>query len=143
MTAADFSSPMSPDAMSVDFTQQPAYLEALVSGFKSPAGVAAVIVRIGEAVRATGAERLLIDVRQVIGQLSSTDHAGVGALLAAHIGPVRCAVIARADRPRGEIEPSARKGGVEYKPFDGRAEAVEWLLQGCTREPVPPSPPGA
>jgi hypothetical protein len=62
-----------------------------------------------------------------------TDHAEVGVVLAHHLGSVRCAVVARADRPRGEIEPAARQGGMEYKPFDESAEAVEWLLQGLIR----------
>ena len=120
---------LSPDAMAVRFVQHPAHLEAVVSGFKSPDGVAAVIARMGEEVRRTQARRLLVDVREVIGQMSVTDHANVGVLLAHHIGSIRCAVVARADRPRGEIEPAARRGGVDYRPFDHPDEAVEWLLQ--------------
>jgi len=75
---------------------------------------------------------VLIDVRQVIGQMSTTDHASIGAVLALHIGQVRCAVVARADRPRGEIAPLARQGGVVYQDFDEVADAVQWLLEGAT-----------
>ena len=120
---------MSPDAIAVRFESQGQYLEAVVSGFKSPAGVAKVIVQIGEAVRQAGAQRVLIDVRQVIGQMSTTDHAAVGELLARHLGAVRCAVVARADRPKGEIAPAARSGGVDYAAFDDTVDAVPWLLQ--------------
>lgn len=120
---------LSPDSTTVRFVHHPAYVEAVVSGFKNPAGVAKVIAAIGDAVRQAHAQRVLIDVRQVIGQMSSTDHAGVGALLARHIGPVRCAVVARADRPRGEIAPAARDGGVDYRAFDDTATALEWLVQ--------------
>jgi hypothetical protein len=124
---------LSPDSITVRFVHHPAYMEAVVAGFKSPAGVAAVIARIGDEVRKSKAERVLIDVRQAVGQMSVTDHADVGVVLAHHLGAVRCAVVARADRPRGEIEPAARQGGLEYKPFDESREAVEWLLQGLTR----------
>jgi hypothetical protein len=134
MTAA-FAPPfsLSPDAITVRFVHHAAYLEAVVAGFKSPAGVVAVIATIGDEIRKAQAKRVLIDVRQVIGQMSATDHANAGAVLARHIGPVRCAALALADRPRGEIEPGARQGGVDYKAFEDSGEAVEWLVQGVAR----------
>lgn len=130
MTPEDFEPPfaLSPGAISVRFVHHAAYLEAVVSGFKSPAGAAAVVAKIGEEVRRVRVQRVLIDVRQVIGEMAASDHAGVGAVLAHHIGSVRCAVVARPDRPKGQIEPAARQGGVDYKPFDGVEEAIEWLL---------------
>jgi hypothetical protein len=115
--------------MSVRLVQHDTHLEATVSGFKSPAGAASVIAQIGAAMRAGPFERVLIDVRPVIGQMSATDHAGVGQVLALQIGPARCAVVARADRPRGEIAPAARQGGVVYRDFDEAGEALHWLLQ--------------
>jgi hypothetical protein len=134
MTSAfDPSFALSPDSITVRFAQHAAYMEAVIAGFKSPAGVAAVIAAIGDEIRKAQAQRVLIDVRQAIGQMSVTDHADVGTLLARHLGPVRCAVVAAADRPRGEIEPAARQGGIDYKPFDDATEAVEWLLQGLAR----------
>jgi hypothetical protein len=132
---ASFNPPfaLSPDSITVAFVHHAGYLEAVVAGFKNPAGVAAVLARIGAEIRKAQVERVLIDVRQAIGQMSATDHRDVGVVLARHIGPVRCAVVARADRPRGEIEPAARNGGVDYKPFDETGEALEWLLQGVAR----------
>lgn len=129
--AAGFQPPvaLSPDSLSVSCTVREGYLEAIVTGFKSPAGAAAVIASIGDAIRQARATRVLIDVRQVIGQMATTDHANVGEVLARHLGSVRCAVVARADRPRGEIEPAAREGGVDYKAFEDAGEAVDWLLQ--------------
>jgi len=120
---------MSPEAIRVDFVHHAAYLEAVVSGFKSPAGVAEVIVRIGQALRKAQLDRVLIDVRRVAGQMSTSDHAGVGAALARSLGRAKCAVVARADRPRGEIAPSAQAGGVDYCAFDDTPEAVQWLTQ--------------
>jgi hypothetical protein len=43
-------------------------------------------------------------------------------------------VVARADRPRGEIAPNASAGGVDYQAFDDPAAARAWLLEGADRE---------
>ena len=128
---AEFQPPfaMSAQALDVQVACHPDYVEAVVSGFKSPAGAIAVVARMGEALRQSGLARILIDVRDVIGQMATVDHGDVGSALARHLGPVRCAVVARADRPRGEIAPKARAGGVDYEAFDDPEAARTWLLE--------------
>ena len=127
----DFDPPFALSAQAIDVrvTRHSKHLEAVVSGFKSPGGAVTVVARIGEAIRHSGLDRVLIDVRGVIGQMAAVDHADVGSALASHFGSVRCAVVARADRPRGEIAPTARAGGVDYQAFDNPEPAIAWLLE--------------
>lgn len=130
MTAGpDLPFALSPDAMQVTLTPRDGYLEAVVTGFKSPAGVTGVLVKIGQALRDAQLTRVLIDASRAVGQMSTSDHAAVGVAVAQYLGPVRCAVVARADRPRGEIAPAALAGGVDYRAFDELANAESWLLR--------------
>ncbi|MBE7942777.1 MULTISPECIES: STAS/SEC14 domain-containing protein [Ramlibacter] len=119
---------LSRDAIRVELALRDGFLDATVSGFKSPEGAMAVLARIAQALRDARQSRVLIDVTAVIGQMSGSDHAALGAALAAQFGPVRCAVVARADRPRGEIGPAASAGGVNYQAFDDREAALQWLV---------------
>jgi hypothetical protein len=121
---------LAPDALKVRFTHHPRFLEAEVTGFKSPVSVSNVLARIGAVMRDAGLQRVLIDATHVVGEMSATDHAAIGAAVAHHLGAVRCAVVARPDRPRGEIAPSAQAGGVDYHAFDDRPAAVAWLELG-------------
>lgn len=121
---------LAPDALKVRFIEHPKFLEAVVTGFKSPVSVSNVLAQIGQAVRDAKLDRVLIDATNVVGQMSTSDHAGIGAAVARHLGAVRCAVVARPDRPRGEIAPSAQAGGVDYRAFDDRLSAVAWIDRG-------------
>lgn len=122
--------PLSEQSLTVSFIRHADYLEAVMHGFVNATASTAALREIADELRRTGGRHLLIDTGPVIGQLTKSEHATVGAHVAALFPGVRVAAIAPIGRPVGEIAPTARCAGADYLGFGTRAEALDWLLAG-------------
>jgi hypothetical protein len=119
--------PLSGRSITVRFIHHPDYLEAVLHGFVNVAASKAALHEMADEVRRTGAQRLLVDTGPLIGQLTQSEHALIGELVATLFASVRVAGIAPVGRPVGEIAPTARRNGADYLGFATRAEALAWL----------------
>jgi hypothetical protein len=99
----------------------------VLHGFVNVAASKAALHEMADEVRRTGAQRLLVDTGPLIGQLTQSEHACIGELVATLFASVRVAGIAPVGRPVGEIAPAARRNGADYLGFATRAEALAWL----------------
>jgi hypothetical protein len=116
--------PLSEQSITVRFVQHPEFLEAALHGFINFGASSSAVQQIADEVRRIDAHRVLIDTGGVIGQLTQSEHAELGRLIASLFGATRVAAIAPIGRPVGEIAPSARSSGGDYMGFSTRAEAL-------------------
>ncbi|MBG9390176.1 hypothetical protein [Caenimonas aquaedulcis] len=79
-----------------------------------------------EAARA-GAGRILIDFRDMIGQLAAFEEAQAGHAAAAHLGGMKCAFLIQRNRQTGVAPSHAASGGLLCKSFSDEDEALAWL----------------
>lgn len=106
------------------------YLRVDVAGPASFAGFAALLAQIAAEVERFGDHRILFDLRQVQGRLSTNEQQLVGELAATRFPLLyKLASIV----PQGEItrnsERSAVGLGLQLKVFHSEATAIDWLLQ--------------
>lgn len=106
------------------------YLRVEVAGPTSLRSFAALVAQIAAEVERFEDHRILLDLREVHGRLSTSEQQLVGELAATRFPLLyKLASIV----PRGEItrnsERSAVRRGLQVRVFDSESGAVAWLLQ--------------
>jgi len=89
-----------------------------------------VVERIRQASLAHGDQRLLIDLKDVVGTLEPQDHQVLGRLAATQLGHLRkIASLVPEDKITRVSEQAARTLGVQLRVFTSLTAAVAWLTQ--------------
>jgi hypothetical protein len=107
------------------------YLRVDVAGQTSLQDFEGLVARMAAEVERLEDGRILLDLRQVQGRLSTSEQQVVGEMAATRLSRLhRLASIV----PRGEItrnsERSAVRAGLQVRVFDSEPGALAWLLEG-------------
>ena len=115
----------------------------LVQGFKtlSPSGIHQFFLRVPDAARDAGAEKVLVDGRGAEGSFSTMQQFEAGAMLAKHFKGLQVAIVVQESLrdPSQFGETVAVNRGAKVRVFTDEAEAQSWLgtnPAGDIREPL-------
>ena len=77
----------------------------------------------------SGCGRVLMDFRDMVGQLSQYDEGFVGQLAAQHLRALKCAFVIQQERRTGVVPAHALQGGLQCKSFADEGKALAWLQE--------------
>jgi hypothetical protein len=88
-----------------------------------------VLGELGDAVRAAGKDRVVVNLMGLVGWLGVPERTNVGALMAKHLaGTKKVAFFIQKEKIVGVVEAEARRLGLDVRILPSYEEAVTWVL---------------
>lgn len=100
-----------------------------LSGLVSVEAWDKVLGELGDVVRDTAKDRLVLNLMGLVGYLGVPERTNVGALMASHLASMKkVALFIQKEKIAGVVEAEARRRGLNLRIFPGYDEAVRWVL---------------
>lgn len=131
-------------ALTTQLTRFPGYVRLQVSGPASLPEFVNLIATIGQETIYWSDRRVVVDLRQVDGELEPTEQVFVGELVAQDLAHIeRMASIVPPARLTRNSERAAQELGSQLRVFDDEAQALAWISADVPAAAAPASQPGA
>jgi hypothetical protein len=131
-------------ALTTQLTRFPGYVRLQVSGPASIREFVELVSTIGQETVYWSDRRVVVDLRQVDGELDPTEQVFLGELVAQDLAHIeRMASIVPPARLTRNSERAAQELGSQLRVFDDEAEALAWISADAPVATVPASQPGA
>jgi len=108
---------------------QDTFLLVQLSGLVSLDAWEKALRELEDAIKGAPEERLVIDLRGLVGWLGLPERRAVGALMAAHLAQMRrVALLIEAQKITGVVEEEAQRNGLDLRLFSTEEDAVSWAV---------------
>lgn len=115
-------------ALTTQVTRLPGYVRVHVSGPASIRGFVELVSTIGQETVFWSDRRVVVDLRDIEGELTSTEQIFLGELVAQDLAHIeRMASIVPAERVTRNSERAAQELGSQLRVFDDENEALAWI----------------
>ena len=124
-------------AFTIQLSRLPGYVRVQVAGAASIREFVELISTIGQETVYWSDRRVLVDVRQVEGELTPTEQIFLGELIAQDLAHIeRVASIVPPARLTRNSERAAQELGSQLRVFDNENEALAWIVAESVAAPV-------
>lgn len=115
-------------AFSTRVTRLPGYVRVSVAGPTSIKDFVEMVSTVGQETVFWSDRKVLVDLRQVEGTLSTTEQIFLGELVAQNLSHIeRMASVVPADQITRNSENAAQQMGTQLRVFDNEADAIAWI----------------
>jgi len=105
------------------------FVHARLEGLVSLDAWQQTLLALGEHAELARGDRLLLDLRGLLGWLGVPERTAVGALMAAHFGRLKkVALVIQKEKITGVVEAEARRLGLDLKLFADFSDAAAWVV---------------
>jgi hypothetical protein len=130
-------------ALSTQLTRFPGYVRLQVAGPASIRDFVELVATIGQETVYWSDRRVVVDLRQVQGELDPTEQVFLGELVAQDLAHIeRMASIVPPARLTRNSERAAQEMGSQLRVFDDEAQALAWITADAALSVAPVSQPG-
>jgi hypothetical protein len=131
-------------AFTTRITRHPGYVEVQVAGPTSIRDFVELVSTVGQETVFWSDRKVLVDLRQVEGELTPTEQIFLGELVAQDLSHIqRMASVVPPRQLTRNSEMAAQQLGSQLRVFDNEAEAIAWIKSDSASAPVKPSSPPA
>jgi len=111
------------------FLDNEKFVHARLEGLVSLDAWQQTLLALGEHAELARGDRLLLDLRGLLGWLGVPERTAVGALMAAHFGRLKkVALVIQKEKITGVVEAEARRLGLDLKLFADFSDAAAWVV---------------
>ncbi|MDB5941863.1 MAG: hypothetical protein JWQ13_1429 [Ramlibacter sp.] len=131
-------------AFTTRITRHPGYVQVQVAGPTSIRDFVELVSTVGQETVFWSDRKVLVDLRQVEGELTPTEQIFLGELVAQDLSHIqRMASVVPPRQLTRNSEKAAQQLGSQLRVFDNEAEAIAWIKSDSVSAPVKPSSPPA
>jgi hypothetical protein len=131
-------------AFTTRITRHPGYVEVQVAGPTSIRDFVELVSTVGQETVFWSDRKVLVDLRQVEGELTPTEQIFLGELVAQDLSHIqRMASVVPPRQLTRNSEKAAQQLGSQLRVFDDEAEAIAWIKSDSVSPPVNSSSPPA